>query len=104
MIPKSGNRFSEKIMLQCKIWGVNRKVETGFPKRSCSNKKLERHGDPTMAHPVLAVFLAWFPAWVSILFLIWAPPIGANGRTGAPFSPPRFKHAALDPRRDEVEL
>jgi hypothetical protein len=30
-------------------------VETGFPKRSCSNKKLERDADPTITHPALDV-------------------------------------------------
>jgi hypothetical protein len=28
-------------------------VETGFPKRSCSNKKLERDADPTITRPAL---------------------------------------------------
>jgi len=64
MIPKKpapdlirgGNRFSEKIMLQCNIWTMirfnligswcsrqskasSRKVEIGFRKRSCANKQ-----------------------------------------------------------------
>ena len=38
MVRKSGNRFSEKIMLKQKT-ARSGKVETGFPKRSCSNKK-----------------------------------------------------------------
>jgi len=29
-------------------------VESGFPKRSWSNKKLERDADPTITHPALA--------------------------------------------------
>jgi catechol 2,3-dioxygenase-like lactoylglutathione lyase family enzyme len=29
-------------------------VETGFPKRSCSNKKLEQDADPVITHPALA--------------------------------------------------
>src|SRR6202042_817561 len=30
------------------------KVESGFLKRSCSNKKLERNADPTITHPARA--------------------------------------------------
>jgi hypothetical protein len=29
-------------------------VESGFPKRSCSNEKLERDGDRTTTDPALA--------------------------------------------------
>jgi hypothetical protein len=32
------------------------KVGTGFPKRSCSNKKLERDADPAITHPALVRF------------------------------------------------
>jgi hypothetical protein len=46
MIRKSGNRFSEKIMLQPEehdprklALGPDPRVETGFPKRSCSSQK-----------------------------------------------------------------
>jgi hypothetical protein len=51
--PMGGNRFSEKIMHQRKIWALIRlnligsrsracpgKVETGFPKRTCDNKEI----------------------------------------------------------------
>jgi hypothetical protein len=29
-------------------------VDTGFPKRSCSNKKIERDDDSRKSHPALA--------------------------------------------------
>jgi hypothetical protein len=32
-------------------------VGTGFPKRSCSNNKLERDGDSKISHPALEFFL-----------------------------------------------
>jgi hypothetical protein len=30
-------------------------VDTGFPKRSCSNKKIERDDDSKKSHPALGV-------------------------------------------------
>src|SRR5712672_4512409 len=34
------------------------KVGTGFPRRSCSNKKIERNDDSKKSHPALACFRA----------------------------------------------
>jgi hypothetical protein len=34
--------------------GLDPRVGTGFPKRSCSNKKIERDDDSKKSHPALA--------------------------------------------------
>jgi hypothetical protein len=59
MIPKSGHRFSEKIMRHLKkhdpeklALGLDPRVGTGFPKRSCAGKMPQRQ---SIQHEALAL-------------------------------------------------
>jgi hypothetical protein len=45
--------------------GLTRWLETGFPKKLCSNKELEHDGDSTQSHHALERFPAkWIPVRV----------------------------------------
>src|ERR1700693_1831249 len=56
------------------------KVGTGFPKRSCSNKKIERDDDSKKSHPALGLQLSLEPTVLALDFRRARGEVGAHDR------------------------
>jgi hypothetical protein len=104
MIPKSGNRFSEKIMLQRKIWGVNRKSGNRFSEKIMLKQKARKAWRSNYSSSCSSRFSRLVSRLGFDPFSHLGSAHWCERTHGCAVFAPAFQTCGLDPRRDEVEL